>query len=349
MSSKLNKKALMREARDYAMVAAATLLYATAVVCFMLPYQITTGGVAGMSAIIYYATGLEVQYSYAAINLAFLILAARIVGLKFCIKTIWGFGMITVWLSVVQQIVQDPVTGELPKLLGNEIFMAVVISAIMEGLGLAISFYFNGSTGGTDIVAACINKFKDISLGQVLMVCDILIVSSSYLIFHDVQKVIFGYVLLILAALALDFFTRRFHQAVEFKIFSRNYSAIADALNKSGFGVTVLDGYGWYTRTTRKVLICLCSKRYSQLVMRSIKRVDPTCFVSVTDVENVYGEGFSAMKTKVKGQKPIIVFATNNQNKLREARQILGDRFEVRSLKEVGCNDELPETHATIE
>ena len=83
--------------------------------------------------------------------------------------------------------------------------------------------------------------------------------------------------------------------------------------------------------------------------MRSIKRVDPTCFVSVTDVENVYGEGFSAMKTKVKGQKPIIVFATNNQNKLREARQILGDRFEVRSLKEVGCNDELPETHATIE
>ena len=349
MSSKLNKKAILHEARDYAMVAAATLLYATAVVCFMLPYQITTGGVAGMSAIIYYATGLEVQYSYAAINLAFLILAARIVGLKFCIKTIWGFGMITVWLSVVQQIVQDPVTGELPKLLGNEIFMAVVISAIMEGLGLAISFYFNGSTGGTDIVAACINKFKDISLGQVLMVCDILIVSSSYLIFHDVQKVIFGYVLLILAALALDFFTRRFHQAVEFKIFSRNYSAIADALNKSGFGVTVLDGYGWYTRTTRKVLICLCSKRYSQLVMRSIKRVDPTCFVSVTDVENVYGEGFSAMKTKVKGQKPIIVCATNNQNKLREARQILGDRFEVRSLKEVGCNDELPETHATIE
>ncbi|MCI6477107.1 MAG: YitT family protein, partial [Bacteroidales bacterium] len=79
MSSKLTKKAIMREARDYAMVAAATLLYATAVVCFMLPYQITTGGVAGMSAIIYYATGLEVQYSYAAINLAFLILAARIV------------------------------------------------------------------------------------------------------------------------------------------------------------------------------------------------------------------------------------------------------------------------------
>ena len=113
--------------------------------------------------------------------------------------------------------------------------MAVVISAIMEGLGLAISFYFNGSTGGTDIVAACINKFKDISLGQVLMVCDILIVSSSYLIFHDVQKVIFGYVLLILAALALDFFTRRFHQAVEFKIFSRNYSAIAER------GLMVLD------------------------------------------------------------------------------------------------------------
>ena len=111
----------------------------------------------------------------------------------------------------------------------------------------------------------------------------------------------------------------------------------------------MLDGYGWYTKTTRKVLVCICSKRYAETVMREIKRVDPTCFVSITNAQNVYGEGFDVMKTKVKGQKPIIVFATNNANKLKEVRAILGDRFEVRSLKEVGCTASLPETHATLE
>lgn len=345
----LNKKIIMLEIRDYLMVALATLMYAFAVTAFMLPYGLTTGGVAGISAIIFYATGLKIQISYAFINAAFLVMAARIVGLRFCLKTIWGFGMITFWLWVCQTLMEDPVTHELPKLIGDEIFMACVLAAIFEGIGLSISFYFNGSTGGTDIIAACINKYKDISLGQILMVCDILIVSSCYLVFHDIQRVIFGYVLLILAAITLDYCTRRFHQAVEFKIFSRNHSAIADAINKKGFGVTMLDGFGWYTKTTRKVLICICNKRYSETIMREIKRVDPTCFVSITNAQNVYGEGFGMIKTKVKGQKPIIVFATNNANKLREVREILSDRFEVRSLKDVGCMEDLPETFETLE
>ncbi len=344
-----DKKFILHEIRDYLMVAIATLMYAFAVTAFMLPYGLATGGVAGISAIIFYATGLKIQISYAAINAAFLIMAAKIVGLRFCLKTIWGFGTITLWLWVCQNIMEDPVTHELPKLIGDEMFMACVLGAILEGMGLSISFYFNGSTGGTDIIAACINKYKEVSLGQILMVCDILIVSSCYLVFHDIQRVIFGYVLLIVAAITLDYFTRRFHQAVEFKIFSRNHSAIADAINKKGFGVTLLDGFGWYTKTTRKVLVCICNKRYSETIMREIKRVDPTCFVSITNAQNVYGEGFDIMKTKVKGQKPIIVFATNNANKLREVREILSDRFEVRSLKEVGCMDELPETHETLE
>ena len=345
----LDKKFIMLEIRDYAMVAVATLMYAFAVTTFMLPYELATGGVAGISALIYYATGLEIQISYAIINLAFLAMAARIVGVRFCLKTIWGFGTITFWLWLCQRIIEDPVTHELPRLLGDETFMACVLAAIIEGIGLSLSFYYNGSTGGTDIIAACINKYKDFSLGQVIVVCDILIVSSSYFIFHDVQRVIFGYVLLILAAITLDYCTRRFHQAVEFKIFSRNHSAIADAINKSGFGVTMLDGYGWYTKTERKVLVCICSKRYSQTIMREIKRVDPSCFFSITNAQNVYGEGFDVMKTKVKGQKPIVVFATNNAHKLEEVRQILGDRFEIRSLKEIGCMDELPETHDTLE
>lgn len=346
----LNKKFLLHEIRDYVVVGLATSLYAIGVTLFMLPYQLATGGVAGIGAIIYYATGMEIEVSYALINFILLAFGAKILGLRFSLKTIWGFGMISFWLWVCQRVFEDPVTHQLPMLLGeSDMLLAVILTALLEGFALALCFHYRGSTGGTDIIAAIVNKYYDVSLGQIIIFMDILIVSSSYMVLHDSKKVIYGYVLLVLSGVILDWATRRFNQALIVYIFSRNYSAIADAVNKAGFGLTVLDGEGWYTKTERKVLMCVCTKRYSHEVMEVVKRVDPTAFVSVTNALNVYGEGFNTMKTKIKGQKPIIVFATNNANKLKEVRAILGDRFEVRSLKEIGCNMELPETHFTLE
>ena len=344
------KHELLLEIRDYIMVAIATFIYAIGLTLFLLPYELTTGGVSGIAALIYYSSGIGVEIPYAAINIVLLALGGKILGLRFSLKTIWGFGLISFWLWFCQRILEDPVTHQLPAFLGeSDMFMACVLCALIEGFALALCFHYNGSTGGTDIIAAVVNKYRDISLGQVLMYLDIIIVSSSYFLFHDPKKVIFGYVLLVLSSITLDFFTRRFNQCLVVYIFSRNYSVIADAINKAGFGLTVLDGEGWYTKTERKVLMCVCTKHYSHEVFEAVKRVDPTAFVTVSNASNVYGEGFDKMKTKVKGMKPIIVFATNNENKLREVREILSNRFEVRSLKEIGCFDELPETHATLE
>lgn len=330
------------------MIGIGTALYAIGYDMFLLPYHLTSGGVSGVSAIIYYWAHIEPQVSYAFINIALLVVGLRILGWRFCLRTIVGVAFCTFWMWAFQRLIEDPVTGVLPQIIGDERFMAVILGALLEGFALAICFANNGSTGGTDIIAACVNKYKDVSLGQMILACDVIIVSSCYFIFDDIQMVVFGYVMMAVAAITLDYLTRWMHQAVEFKIFSRNYSAIADAIRDAGFGVTVIDGEGWYTKTERKVIICIASKRYSPTIARVIKRVDPYAFLSVTNVEGVYGEGFENMKTKVEGQKPIIVFATNNENKLREVRQILEDRYEVRSLKEIGCNAELPETHDTL-
>lgn len=264
----LTKKRILKEVHDYFMVLVGTFMYAIGVELFMLPYQLTTGGVAGISALIYYATGLQVPISYALINITFLIFGARILGLNFCIKSLFGFGSITMWLTVLDPILRDPVTHQLPQILGNELFMACVLSGILEGLGLAICFYNNGSTGGTDIIIAIVNKYMNVSLGQMMMICDIIIVSSSYFIFHDVQRIIFGFILLVVAAMTLDYFMRKLCQAVEFKVFSRNYSAIADRIAEEGFGVTVLSGEGWYTKSERNVVMCVCSRRYAETIMQ---------------------------------------------------------------------------------
>ncbi len=345
------KRSFKQEFRDYAMITLALATYALALAYFMLPYKITTGGVAGIASIVYYATGLEVQVTYLAINIIFLLAALKVLGWKFCVKTVYGVLTLTFLLWLVQRLMEDPVTHQLPvNTLGeNQDFMACVIGAVLEGAGLAVCFLSNGSTGGTDIIAAIVNKYKNVSLGFVIMACDIVIISSCYFVFYDWRRVVFGFATLFISSFTLDYVMNRQRQSVQFLIFSRNFSKIADAINQTGHGVTVLNGEGWYTKTERKVVVCVVRKRESVTIFRMIKMIDPYCFVSMCNVQGVYGEGFDKIKTKRLNNKRTLVFATNNQHKIEEVKNILGEKYDVRSLADIGCSMDIPETGDTFE
>ena len=340
--------------RDFVLITVGLAIYAMAYTCFILPYQITTGGVAGIAAIVFYATGIEVQITYLLINAVFLIAAVKILGWKFCVKTIYGVAMLTFLLWLFQRLVEQP-DGTLPQYLGEEAFMACVIGALLEGIALSFCFINNGSTGGTDIIAAIVNKYRNMSLGVVLMICDVIIISSCYFVFnnldhvHRIQKVVFGFAALIISSVTLDYVINKQRQSVQFMIFSRHYSKIADAINATGRGVTVLSGEGWYTKTERKVVVCLVKKRHSVEIFRLIKQIDPYAFLSMGNVQGVYGEGFDEMKVKKMTNKKPIVFATNNANKLAEVRALLGEKYDIRSLEDIGCTADIPETGTSFE
>lgn len=341
----MTKSYILHEIKDYAFITVGVILYALGVTVFMLPYGLTTGGVAGISSIVYYATGIEVQVTYIFINVCFLIAAIKILGLRFCLKTIFAVFLMTFVLWLLQRIIEvpDPANAGkmmLPQLIGEESFMACVLGAIICGIGLTFCFENNGSTGGTDIIAAIVNKYKPMSLGSVIMACDVVIISSCYFIFHDWARVIFGFVMLFICSMTLDYCIRRQHQSVQFTIFSRNYQHIADAIIECGHGVTILDGEGWYTKSERKVVISIVRKRDANLIMRQIKNIDPYAFFSMHETQGVYGEAFDKMKVSngrgVK-DKHTIVFATNNREKLDEMQRVLGEGYDVRSLHDIGC------------
>ena len=347
MSEGLKRK-IWLEVRDYLMITIALAMYAFALTCFMLPYQITTGGVAGIASIVYYVTGFEVQNTYLMINAVFLIVALKVLGWKFCVKTVYGVLTLTFLIWLAQRLVENP-DGTLPQVIGeNEAFMACVIGAILEGMGLAICFLSNGSTGGTDIIAAIVHKYRNVSLGFMIMACDVVIISSCYFVFHDWRRVVFGFATLIISSVTLDYVMNRQRQSVQFMIFSRNFSKIADAINKMGHGVTVLTGEGWYTKTERNVLVCIARKSESLEIFRTIKIIDPYAFVSMGNVQGVYGEGFDELKMKKLSNKKTIVFATNNAHKLEEVREMLGEEYDIRSLDDIGCRVEIPETGSTL-
>lgn len=323
---------------DYLRITLGTIFYAVAVAFFLLPYKLTTGGVSGIGALIFYSTGFEVQNSYLIINALLLILAIKELGWRFCIKTIFAVLMLTFTLWLGQRVYE--MCGS-PMLVGEELSMACLIGAILEGSAVGICFMAGGSTGGTDIIAAIVNKYRNVSLGTVMMLVDVIIISSCYFVFHDIQRVIFGFVLLIVSSVTVDYIVSRNRQAVEFKIYSRNPNAIANAIIKTGHGVTVMDGLGYYTKSERKVIVSVVRKSEQIIFLRMIKSIDPYAFVTMGKVSGVWGEGFDIMKVRDKSnalKRMVVVVATDNEEFVNEVREHFGDNYEIRSLQDVGCD-----------
>lgn len=294
----LNRAYVWQEAKDYFFIFLGLILYTVGFTCFMLPYQITTGGVSGISAIVFYATGFPVQYTYLGINVLLLVVAIRILGFRFFAKTIAAILGATFLMGFIQELIMDE-NGVLPRVLGDQIFMACVIGACLEGAGLAVCFLNNGSTGGTDIIAAVVNKYRNITIGRTMMYIDLLIVSSCYFVFHDWEKVVVGFSALIIATLMIDYVMNSAQQSVQFLIISNRYDDIARAISlQLDRGVTVLYGEGWYSKESRRVLVVLARRRESVSLFRLINHIDPKAFVSQSNVVGVYGEGFDKMKVK---------------------------------------------------
>lgn len=287
-----------QEVKDYLFIFLGIIIYTIGLTFFILPYQLTTGGLTGIALIIFYATGFPIQYSYLILNGILIIAAIKILGFKFCIRTLVGIFGLSFMLAFAQEIVADA-DGNLPHLIGDQTFMAVVIGGCLEGCGLAIIFLNNGSTGGTDIIAAIINKYRDVTLGRLMAYCDMIIISSCYFVFHDWQKVVMGFAVLIVSNFMLDYVMNSARQSVQFLIFSSKYDEIAEAISTQlGRGVTLLDGEGWYSKRPCKVLVILAKRRESVYMFRIIKQIDPNAFVSQSNVVGVYGEGFDKIKVK---------------------------------------------------
>lgn len=296
------------EVKDYFFITLGIMLYTISFTVFLMPYQIVAGGVTGLSAIIYYATGFHVQNTYIIINLSLLVVALTVLGFKFLFKTIYAIFLLYFLLIVAQDLIPKQPNGMPIKLLGEgQDFMSMIIGCVITGVALSTVFLHNGSTGGTDIIAASVNKYHNVSLGTVLIAVDFCIIGScmffpqfgSYL--ERAHKVMFGLCVMTLENFSLDYIMNARRESVQFMIFSRKYQEIANAIGiETGHGVTILDGHGWYTGQEIKVLCILAKKRESTDIFRLIKLIDPNAFVSQSSVVGVYGEGFDEMKVSVK-------------------------------------------------
>ena len=289
----INKAKLWRTTRDYFFITFGMALYALGFCGFILPEKVVIGGLAGIGTIVYFTTGIPVAITQYALNLILLAIAYKVVGKRFVLGTIYGATMISVFVGIFQPLFSEGFT--------QEPFLNVVIGGICAGMGVGIAFTHNGSSGGTDIVAAMVSKYTNVSIGRMMLYTDVIVISSSFFLFHQIDKVVYGYVVLILASYVADMVINTNRQAVQFTVFSQKWEEIATAINNEAKrGCTVFTGMGWYSKQEVKMLLVMCRKIESVTISRIIKSIDPDAFTTQCNVNGVYGKGFDDLKVKMK-------------------------------------------------
>jgi uncharacterized membrane-anchored protein YitT (DUF2179 family) len=289
MKQSLNK--LYSPVKDYVIIIIGTVIYAFGFEGFIISNEIVPGGLTGVGSLIYYVTKIPVSVTYGLFNIILLALAYKTLGRRFVFNSLFGIISLTFMLMFFEWLLGGR------SLVEGQTFMSVLIGGALCGGGLGIIFSSNGSTGGTDIIGAIVNKHRNISIGRTLLYCDFVIIASSFLIFHDIEKIVFGYVVMFTEIYVLDQVLNANNQSVQFLIFSKKHDEIVECIIKDlGRGCTVLDGEGGYTKTPSKVIVLLAKKRECALIFRLIKSIDKEAFISQSNVRGVYGTGFDSLR-----------------------------------------------------
>lgn len=293
LSAKFKTQFTGQKMKDLFLIFIGIILYSFGYTAFILPEQVVMGGVTGISALLFYAFKLPAGASIFVINTTLLLIAFRALTHQFTVRTVIG----VVTMSALVGIMQPFFQSTLIITVGEDKFMHVLIGAMLAGAGLGIVFSHNGSTGGTDILIALLNKYFNVSFGRAMQLIDCCIISSSYLLFHSVETIVYGLAFTLVAGYVCDYVINGTRQTVQFIIISKEYDKIADTVNqKLNRGVTVIPGKGWYSKHEVDILIVLTRRYESQDVLSYIKQTDPHALVSQSFCHGVFGKGFDKIK-----------------------------------------------------
>jgi len=275
--------------KDYVLITIGLLMYTMGWMLFLVPAEITGGGISGVSAVVFYATHIPISITFLIINAILVLIAIKILGANFGVKTIYSIVVLSVFFALFQNLLKKPLV--------DDTFLSAILGGMAGGIGLGIVFSRGGSTGGTDIFAMIIMKYRNISPGKIIMLCDVVIIASSYFVFQSPAKLVYGYVSMWVVSYALDSFLSGANRSAQIFIFSTKYEEIADFITKEAVrGVTVFDGIGWYSKENVKIVMSIVRKKETSAIFRKIKQIDPDAFISMGSVMGVYGQGFETLK-----------------------------------------------------
>lgn len=314
MTQQLIKNSFWGTVKEYGLITFGLLAYSMGWTIFLLPNNLVGGGVSGFAAILYYATGIPMGYTYLILNVILLVIAIKILGTGFGGKTIYAILMTGICLNIFPNIIPVEFINEFA--VSNGKLLCTILGGIIAGVGIGLSISQGGSTGGTDIIALLWCKFKNASPGRVILIIDVMIIISSILVpsytdsgellpfSEKLAVVVYGLIQVTVSGYAVDLYLSGSKQSVQAFIFTKKYKEMADAIAfDMKRGVTVMPAKGWFSKEDFNVVMVVTRKTDLNLLLRYVKTIDSEAFLSVSSVMGVYGKGFDTIKVKQKNDK----------------------------------------------
>lgn len=251
----------------------------------LLPNEIASGGVSGISTILHGLFGWEPAYVQWSLNIPLFIAGVIFLGYQYGIKTLIG----TIFVPFVVFLTKDLEPWTLNPML------AALFGGIGIGLGIGIVFRGNASTGGTDLAAQIISKYTGISLGKSVALIDGLIVISASIVF-DIEKGLFALIGLYLTSKTIDLVQIGWSRSKMVLIITKEEEKVKRAiLEQIDRGLTKLKAYGGYTDQERNTIMVVVDQSEFTGLKQAVRNIDPNAFVIVVDASEVLGQGFKTI------------------------------------------------------
>ena len=267
------------------------ILTAFAIVAFKTPNHFAFGGTSGMSVILstLFPT-LPVGVFMWIINAVLVVLGFIFLERKAILWSVFASFALSAYVSLFELFIPTDVS------LKGDMWLDLCFAVILPARGSAIVFDIGASTGGTDIVAMIINKYRTVSYGKILIYSDFVIIGSALLVGMGSSAVIYGYVMTAVVGYTVDMIMAGNQQSSQVFIVTHDYEKLAQAIvDNVHRGVTLIDSQGWYSKKESKIVMVVCRKRETSMILKFVKTIDPEAFMTVGSVMGVYGKGFQTI------------------------------------------------------
>jgi uncharacterized membrane-anchored protein YitT (DUF2179 family) len=282
------KKGLLLQLKRYAAIVFGVLLVAFAISVFYTPNKIVSGGVSGISTILFHTFGIQPGVSFAVINIVLLILAWKFLGFSFVKDTLLGAALLSVFVQVFTYV--PPVT--------SDVFLAAVFGSVLYGVGIGLTLIEGASTGGTDILSRLVQcAFPHVKIGNLLMVVDASVILLSLVVFRTFDLALYGIIALFLASFAINLLISKLNVSkLAFVVSDKGVEISQFLVSHSPRGVTIIDSVGAYTMEKRKVLMCALKENELPRFQEEVLKIDGSAFIIYSESQTIVGNGFRVYK-----------------------------------------------------
>ncbi|MBQ8683969.1 MAG: YitT family protein [Clostridia bacterium] len=274
--------------KRYTVITFGVAIVALAVSIFYTPNKIVSGGVSGISTVLFHTLGIMPGISFFAINAVLLLLAWKFLGWRFVADTLYG----AILLSVLVQVF-----SYLPPLTSDPL-LATVFGALLYGVGIGLTLINGASTGGTDILARLVQCiFPHVKVGSLLLVVDAVVIGVSLVLFRNFDLTMYGIIALCISSFSINWLIRKLNVSkLAFVVTDKGTEIARYLVSHSPRGVTIVEATGGYTMQDKQVLVCALKESEAELFQKRILDLDATAFIIFSESSQIVGNGFRVYK-----------------------------------------------------